>query len=101
MVAKLVKFALFIIVNLFGFYVVPLIANTAIKYRLMPDQLLPDQELAMAEALTMYMPFWAIAAVASIGFFFTRGEMRAWLILAPLYVTAIYGFGILIYFHLV
>lgn len=101
MIIKLIKFSLFVIVNLFGFYVVPLIANTAIKFRMMPDQLMPDQELAMSNALTAYMPFWALAALASIGFFFTRGEMRAWLILAPLYVTAIYGFGILIYFHLV
>lgn len=101
MFIKLVKFALFVIVNLFGFYVVPLISNTAIKFRLMPDSLLPDQELAMVAALGMYVPVWAVAAVASIGFFFARGEMRAWLILAPLYVTAIFGIGTLVYFHMV
>lgn len=101
MIIKLIKFSLFVIVNLFGFYVVPLIANTAVKFRMMPDQLTPDQEVAFSMALSAYMPFWALAALASIGFFFTRGEMRAWLILAPLYVTALYGFGTLIYFHLV
>ena len=101
MIIKLIKFSLFVIVNLFGFYVVPLIYNTAIKFRVMPDQLTPDQEVAMSMAFNAYMPFWALAALASIGFFFTRGEMRAWLILAPLYVTALYGFGTFVYFHLV
>lgn len=101
MIIKLIKFTLFVIVNLFGFYIVPLIYNTGVKFRMMPDQLAPDQELAMSMTFNAYMPFWALAALASVGFFFTRGEMRAWLILAPLYVTAIYGFGTLLYFHLV
>lgn len=101
MFMNLVKFAFFVIVNLFGYYVVPLIYNTAVKFRMMPDQLDANQELLMSQFFAGYVIFWALAAVASIGFFFTRGETRAWLILAPLYVTAIYGFGTLIYFHFV
>jgi hypothetical protein len=101
MFLKIIQIVLFVIVNLFGFYVVPLIANSAVKFGLMPDQLSPDQHYMMMTAFTYYVPFWAVAAVASIGFFFTRAEMRAWLILAPLYVPALFGTGILLYFHMV
>lgn len=99
MFMKLVQIALFLIVNTFGFFIVPLIANTAIiKFDLIPARL-AQTPYVLIDALGLYIPFWAAAALASVGFFFTKGETRAWLILAPLYVPAIYGFGVLAYFH--
>lgn len=101
MFLKIVQFLLFVIVNAFGFFVVPLIANTAFKFDLVPARLAQNDPSILLQAFAYYIPFWAVAAVASIGFFFTRGETRAWLILAPLYVPAIYGAAVLIYFHVV
>jgi hypothetical protein len=101
MFLKIVKFTLFVIVNLFGWFTVPFIYTSALKFGLVPhpnEPLIQDQ---MYTAFTMYQPLSALAAIASIGFFFTRGELRAWLILAPLYVPALYGFGVLAYFYIV
>lgn len=100
MFIKLIQIALFFIVNTFGFFIVPLIANTVIKFDLIPNRLAeyPD---ALFYAFSYHLPFWAAAALASIGFFFTRGEIRAWLILAPLYVPALFGFGVLAYYHVI
>jgi hypothetical protein len=98
MFMKLVQIALFLIVNAFGFYVVPLIANTVLKFDLIPARLAQDP-YALFNAFTYYIPFSIAAALISIGFFFTKGETRAWLILAPLYIPAIFGLCVLGYYH--
>lgn len=101
MFQKIVQLALFLIVNAFGFYIVPLLAHTAIKFNWLPDRMLVDDPYAIMQAFSFYLPFWAVAAIASIGFFFTRNELRSWLILAPLYVPALYGAAVLLYFNVV
>lgn len=101
MILNIIKFLLFVIVNLFGWFMVPFIVTSTAKFNLLPDTLNATQTEQMMTMFAMYQPIWAIAAIASIGFFFTRRELRAWLILAPLYTTAIFGFGVLGYFYLV
>lgn len=101
MLMNIVKFCFFILVNILGYFTVALVNHTAIKFGWSTDNLDGNQIEQIKLAWGLALPLWAVTAVLSIGFFFTRGETRAWLILAPIYVPAIYGVGVLAYFYFV
>lgn len=98
----LIKIILFLITNVAGFYTIPAIINIAVMLNRLPDV----QEASAFEAyqfllITMSIPVWAISALISIGYFFANKDMRPWLLLAPVYVPAIYSVSVITYFHFV
>lgn len=97
-----VKLVLFLLINVAGWFAIPLAINLAHMMNVYPD--LPDGA-ALHEFAVMLLgvgPWvWVAAALASVGYFFTRGELRAWLILAPLYVPTIYAILVITYFNFV
>src|SRR4051812_13976861 len=96
-----VKLILFLLVNLAGWFVIPLFINLAHMLNVYPD--LPEELLhTFAIMLLQIGPWiWVAAAMASVGYFFTRGELRIWLLLAPMYVPAIYSTLVITYFNFV
>lgn len=104
MVLNLIKIVLFLIVNAVGFYTIPVIINLAVKLGRLPDVATARPEYFETYQfllLGMAIPVWAVAALISIGYFFASREIRTWLLLAPIYVPALYGTGIITYFHFV
>ncbi len=99
---NIIRVLLFIIVNIAGWYTIPVIASIAAKLDVFPK--LPPG--IHTEAFKLWflgggMWVWIICAVISIGYFFTRNELKNWLLLAPMYVTAIYGTAVLLYFNFI
>ncbi|MCM2343072.1 MAG: hypothetical protein NDJ24_00760 [Alphaproteobacteria bacterium] len=101
MLLNIIKVVLFLLVNAAGYFAVPTIIALAAKFNLIPFVEGPDFQAFQFLLLTVPIPLWACTAVVSIGYFFTAGELRSWLLLAPLYVTVIYGIGAITYFHFV
>lgn len=97
-----IKIALFLITNAAGFYTIPTMLVLATMLHLIPDVPDPESfETFQFLIITMAIPVWGAAALVSIGYFFSPATMRPWLILAPIYVPAIYGLSVLTYFHFV
>ncbi|MCB9990511.1 MAG: hypothetical protein H6867_03905 [Rhodospirillales bacterium] len=97
---NIIKVILFVIVNIAGFYVTPVIAHVAIKIDMFPQ--LPVGEHSEYFKLLYFAggPWvWIASAVISIGYFFTKDELKNWLLLAPMYLTGIYCTLVLIYFN--
>ncbi len=102
MALHIVRVLLFLMVNAGGFYAVPALSVLAAMTNTLPD--LPPTVSPVTFQLWLFgggMWAWGAGAVASIGYFFTTGELRSWLLLAPAYVPTIYGLAILAYFHFV
>ncbi|MFN3826658.1 MAG: hypothetical protein ACK4NR_03430 [Micavibrio sp.] len=101
MVIKIIKVILFLMVNAAGFYAVPTIIVLATKFNMMP-YIEQDADLEMMRFLlfTATIPLWACTALASVGYFITSGELRSWLLLAPMYVMILYGISVIGYYHL-
>ncbi len=97
----LIKITLFLITNAVGFYTIPTLINLAVMTDRFPN--VPDAQFEAFQFLiiTMAIPVWGAAALVSIGYFFSPASMRPWLILAPIYVPAIYGLSVITYFHFV
>ncbi len=97
---NIITIILFVLVNVAGFYTTPIVGNVAIKLGFFPS--LPVGE-HMEYFKFMYFGggqwVWIISAIASIGYFFARDGLKNWLLLAPMYVTAIYCTLTLIYFN--
>lgn len=98
---NVIKIALFLIVNAAGFYTVPVVYVLATKFGLMPH--IADENLASAQMLFFNIgPFiWPAMALVSIGYFFASKEWQPWLLLAPIYVPALYVIALVAYFHFV
>lgn len=95
----LLNIALLLAVNAVGFFILPLIIVLSIKFGLFPH--VPDGPLLhqFSVWLTMIGPLISIpASFFSIGYIFSRTELRFWLLLTPLYVPAIYIILLLTYF---
>ncbi len=104
MTLNLIKIVLFLLVNAAGWFTVPVVINLAVKLGRLPDVATTRPEYFETYQfllLGMAIPVWAIAALFSIGYFFATREARAWLLLAPIYVPALYSVGIITYFHFV
>jgi hypothetical protein len=96
-----VRLVLFLLVNVAGWFVIPLVINLAHIMNVYPD--LPEDLLhTFAILLLVAGPWvWVAAALASVGYFFTRGELHIWLLLAPMYVPLVYSVLVITYFNFV
>lgn len=101
MLLNIVKIVLFLLVNAAGYFAVPTIIALTAKFNLMPFVEGIEFQTFQFLILTVPIPLWACTALVSIGYFFTAGELRSWLLLAPLYVTVLYGIGVITYYHFV
>ncbi len=98
---NIIKIALFLIVNAAGYWTAPTVYVLATKFDMMPH--ITDEYLAAADMLFLKIGplVWPAMAVVSIGYFFASKEWRPWLLLAPIYVPALYISGIIAYFYFV
>lgn len=98
---NLVKIILFVLVNAAGFNVVPILIHVAIKIDKFPQiPVGPVQDSFSFWLFAMSMIVWGISALISVGYFFTKKtEARTLLILAPLYIPALYGTGVMLYYN--
>ena len=98
---NLIKISLFLIVNAAGFFTASVVYVLATKFGIMPG--ITDEYLAAADMLffTIGPLVWPAMALVSIGYFFASREWRPWLLLAPIYVPALYISGIIAYFYFV
>ena len=99
----MIKIALFLIVNAVGFYTIPTIITVCVMWDMLPDVTDKGDLFYTYQFLiiTAAIPVWALASLASVGYFFTSSTVRTWLLLAPIYVPAIYAASIITYFHFV
>jgi len=97
----IIKVALFLIVNAAGYFTASVVYVLATKLNLMPQ--FTDEYLAAARTLffTIGPLVWPAMAVVSVGYFFAGPDWRPWLLLAPIYVPAIYMASLITYFHFV
>lgn len=97
----LIKILLFGIVNLIGFYTLPILLNVIIMWDLTPSFKTPyDQAQFKHLYMGIGMWIWGAAALTSIAYFVVRSvEIRMLLILAPIFAPLIYGIGLVIYCH--
>lgn len=97
---NIIKIILFVLVNVAGFYTTSVAAGGAMKLGVFP-QLPVGPHLEYFKL--MYFGggswIWIAAALISVGYFFARDELKNWLLLAPMYVTAIYCTVVLVYFN--
>ena len=96
---NIIKIILFIIVNVAGWFSVQVIALLAIKYSVFPQLPPLDMELLKWWYFTVGIWVWMACALVSIGYFFTLNELKNWLLLAPMYGTALYCVSTLVYFQ--
>jgi hypothetical protein len=97
---NVVKVTLFLMVNFFGFYVMPHLAKMAKQMHIYPR--LPPIDNQLFEMLYFGAGRWGVwgfACLLSVLFFITQGEKRYWFLLAPLFAPIIYGIGMIIYFR--
>lgn len=97
---NIIKVTLFVIVNVAGWFTIPVVASLAAKWSFFP-QLPPGPHLETFKLwfLGGGMWVWIISALVSVGYFFARDELKNWLLLAPMYGPAIFGVGTLVYFN--
>lgn len=95
---QIVKILLFVTVNVAGYFVIPLILGFLFKYDLYPNLSHDAKEAFQDWLMGGGVWAWIAAAAASVGYFFVQGELRTWLILAPLYVPFIFGMSVVLYF---
>lgn len=100
---NIIKIALFLIVNAAGFYTIPVIITLTAMWDILPNLMHDDEAFMTYQMLliTLAIPVWALAALVSVGYFLASNELRTWLLLAPIYVPAIYATSIITYFHFV
>lgn len=104
MTLNLIKIVLFLLVNAVGWYTIPVIINLGVIMELMPNELsIPPEYFETYKFLliTLSIPVWALSALISVGYFFATREARTWLLLAPIYIPALYNISIITYFHFV
>jgi hypothetical protein len=95
----LMKIILFLLVNAAGYFSVALVPNLAILLHLFP-KFDPGQDVTTFQ-LWMGgggMWVWIAMALVSLGYFFVRGSARTLLLLAPLFIPALYVAAVILYF---
>jgi len=95
---NIIKVILFIIVNVAGWFTIQVVALIAMKYSMFPQLPLMDMQVLKWWYFSVSIWVWMGAALISIGYFFTKDELKTWLLLAPMYITAIYCVATLVYF---
>jgi len=96
---NIIKVTLFVLVNIAGWYTIPILANLASKIGFFP-QLPVGQATEDFKLWFLGGGTWVFIGgfFASIGYFFSREELKNWLLFAPMYAPALFGFAVLIYF---
>lgn len=97
---NIVKVTLFLMVNFFGFFVMPELAKMAKQVHVYPR--LPTEDAAVFSFWYDYVGHygvWGFACILSVFFFITQGEKRYWFLLAPLFAPIIYGIVTILYFR--
>ncbi|MEC7029148.1 MAG: hypothetical protein VXW91_05700 [Pseudomonadota bacterium] len=99
---NIIKIALFVIVNIAGFFTISVLANVAVKIGLFPS-LPPGIHTETFKMWFMAGGMWVFigSVFISIGYFFTRDELKHWLLFAPMYCTGIYGTAVILYFNFI
>ncbi len=97
---NIIKVILFILVNVTGFYTNAIMINVAAKWDWVP-QLPQGEHVQTFQLWYMGGGMWVFiaAALISVGYFFAKNELKNWLLLAPMYITATYCFAVLFYFN--
>ncbi len=98
---NIIKIILFVLVNAAGAFVVPTLANLALMMDVFPSLPIGPIRSSFGLWLGAHLWVWGLAALGSIGYFFVNSELKTWLLLAPLYMTAIYGVAVLVYFNFI
>lgn len=96
-----IKILLFLGVNTAGFNSAPVTYVLLSKYYLMPDIKPEHAEIAGNLFLAGGVIVYCVMALLSVGYFFAPREWRTWLLMAPLFVPALYTLGLTAYFHFV
>lgn len=99
---NILKIALFVIVNIAGFFTLSVLANVAVKLGIFPS-LPPGIHMEEFKSWFMAGGMWIFIAsvMISVGYFFTRDELKHWLLFAPMYMTGIYGTAVILYFNFI
>lgn len=99
---NIIKIALFVIVNIAGFFTISVLANVAVKIGMFPS-LPPGIHTEEFKMWFMAGGMWVFigSVFISIGYFFTRDELKHWLLFAPMYCTGIYGTAVILYFNFI
>lgn len=97
---NILKITLFVIVNIAGFFCISVLANVAHKLGIFPS-LPPGIHMETFKLWFLAGGMWVFlgSVLISIGYFFTRDELKHWLLFAPMYCTGLYGTAVLIYFN--
>jgi hypothetical protein len=97
---NVIKIILFLLVNIAGYHVIPIMFWIAVTGGLFS---LPSGPALISFQMMLFgigTWVWIGAALASVGYFFVPSrDLRTWLILAPMYCPAIYGVGVLLYYR--
>lgn len=97
---NIIKIILFVLVNIAGFYTTSVIAGVALKLGVFPQLPVgPHMEYFKWVYFGGGPWVWIAAAIVSVGYFFAGDKLKNWLLLAPMYTTAIYCTIVLIYFN--
>jgi len=97
---NVIKVLLFVMVNAAGFFVSSVVINLAVMMNVFPKVPQgPDMESFRTLLMAGSMWVWGASALVSVGYFFVERYTRAWLLLAPLYVPAIYTICVMLYFN--
>lgn len=97
---NVIRVILFVIVNLAGWFTIPASYHMADKTGFVPE--LPPglpMETFKYWFFGMGMWVWIACAVVSIAYFFMENEWKNWVLLSPMFITALFCAGILIYFN--
>ena len=100
MLNQVARILVFLIVSAIGSFMAALIFNLAVLLHLFPHPAGDQLQHGLGVMVFSVSPWiWLAAMAVSLGSFFTKGEARLWLLLAPLYGPALYSLLVLIYFN--
>ncbi len=98
---QLIKAILFLLVNVAGYFTIPLLGGVAAKLDQFPS-------LPPGEHLELFVLWYfgigggwvfGFSALISVGYFVARDSIKHILLFAPMYNTFLFGLGVLIYFN--
>ena len=99
---NIIKVILFVIVNIAGFHTLAIAVGVSAKLGFLP-QLPEGYHLETFKFWYFGIGSWVFIGcmLISIAYFFSRSELKNWLLLLPMFGTGIYAFATLIYFNFI
>lgn len=95
-----IQVVIFVLVNLIGFYILPVMINLFIFWDILPDITAAGiQEQFKTYWFAGGMLCWFICALISLTYFFVKGKKRFAFLTAPIYGTILYGLFMVVYFN--